>query len=228
MAGKEGVWRMGAVAYDLTLAGYCVVRVSSRDALPMLEHLDYKVYDASQDVQVAPTLFVLCGSLGIFDTNMSGAVRKLGKVEAGEVLLCLNAVDSTSGLRIRAMERTEVCVLAMHELLAALQPLEGAADAMVRGLADCLARQNWVLNMCARGEPLQRLCALLLGIADDIGGFEGYALPEPKELAVLAGISRESAVINLRWLESQGAIAKLPTGRWKLDRKRVEKIAREE
>lgn len=203
-------WRLGALGYALALAGYWPVRLPL-NALDGLEGGERRAYAAGDGVAVERPLVVLAGAIGVFDEPVGTRPRRLGKLEAGRALIPIGGHATRPGVRLEAAGGLGTLSLpeaALYERARSDPELMGV---LVEGLRAAAEAQHWALRLSGRGEPTARLAALLLEIVEDAGvPREGEVLlggaPDVREMAVLAGVSRESAVIALAWLAHTGVL----------------------
>lgn len=205
-------WRLGALGYALALAGYWPVRLPL-NALDSLEGGDRRTYAAGDLVTVARPLVVLAGAIGVRDEPVGTRPRRLGRLDTGRALIPVGGHATRPGVRLEAAEGLDTLALPEAALYERARADAELMDALVEGLRAAVAAQHWALRLAGRGEPAARLAALLLEIAEDVGVCRnGEVLlegaPDVREMAVLAGISRESAVIALAWLVHTGVLSR--------------------
>lgn len=214
-------WRMGAARYALAIAGYWTVQLDILD--PPLEPAGRLLtYHGGEPVPVPESVLVLAGGINVYEERVGGPPAKLGRIEPGWALLSIGEYETRPGVRFEAAMPSSVWVCSHRELLKLATTDALRTEALITHLTIALEEQHWALRMSAQRTPMERLVALLLRIAEDSGAVaeEGILLrgaPDVREMSVLAGVSRESAVINLEWLVHLGALRREQGRLWVSD-----------
>ncbi|MDQ3654946.1 MAG: helix-turn-helix domain-containing protein [Chloroflexota bacterium] len=209
MAG-DPVWRMGAMRYALTLAGYWVLRLPNPG---LLAHLDgeRRLFAPGEAVSVREPTFVTQGKLHVIEEVLGQRPPRLGILDRGMAIVPIVQSPTVHAVRLIAAEDTEGLSVPYPQVLATSEGSPKFRSALIEGLTGAVEAQHWALRLGAHAAPMSRLAALLLEIAASRGVVEGNDLlvqgvPDAREMGVLAGVSRESVVINLAWLENQGVL----------------------
>ncbi|MBA2363364.1 MAG: hypothetical protein H0V86_07550 [Chloroflexia bacterium] len=220
MAG-DPIWRMGAMRYALTLAGYWTMRLPDPTLLSLLDSQRCS-FAPDEVVSVRQPTIVTRGKIHVIEEAVGRRWPRLGTFERGALLIPIVQQSTDRGVRLIAAGAGEGLVVSQEQLLEA-----GARDATVQralleGLTAAVEAQFWALRLGAHAEPLSRLAGLLLRIAEDCGvDGSGELLlagaPDAREMSVLAGVSRESVVINLAWLEEQSVLRRAEGRLWVTD-----------
>lgn len=203
MSGEAG-WRSGAAAYALALAGYWSVRLGITD--PNAAARDRATtYGRGDLVRVEAPLLVLDGALNVVEERTGHAPRRVGRIVRGWALVPIGNYPTRPGVRLESAGELTAGGCSRSELLRLAAQDGERAQALFAGLLAALEQQHWALRMSAQATPMARLAALLVRIAEDRGvqverGLFLAGAPDLREMSVLAGVSRESAVINLEWL----------------------------
>ncbi|MDQ3855798.1 MAG: helix-turn-helix domain-containing protein, partial [Chloroflexota bacterium] len=147
---------------------------------------------------------------------------KVGAVSAGWVLVPIGDYSWRPGLSFSASDEAVVLDVDWEHLEAWLTGTPEGARHLTAALCEALDAQHWTLRLAAQAEPLARLASLLLRIAESRGveQTEGLLLdgvPDARELAALAGISRENALIGLEWLIHAGTLRRANGRIWVVD-----------
>ncbi len=205
-------WRSGAAAYALALAGYWVLPSPPPSVLPAArEGILRRAAGDLLDGLPAEPLLIVEGTLDVYDDPVGRKETRLRRLGPGEVLVPIGSFVTRPGVRLKAGEGCALATIPYAELVRRSLEDEECARLLVEGLTRALEKQAWVLRLSAAESPLARLVTLLVRIAEDVGVEqpEGILLrgaPDARELSVLAGVSRESVVINLAWLEHEGLL----------------------
>lgn len=210
-------WRVGILKQALALAGYWVMPLRSL-AVPARED-QYQVFRETETVKVSAPLLLLSGALNVYDEPVGRRPKRLGTLDAGVALVPIGTHETRPGLRIEAAEEAVALKIPFSELIDFALAEETSARALISGLAGALEQQHWMLRLAALSGQMERLATLLLAIAEDRGVLqeEGIYLdgaPDVRELGVLAGVSRESAQINLEWLVHVGLLRRVSGRLW--------------
>lgn len=224
----QPAWRGGLLGQALALAGLWTFRLPGEWRPP--EGLGAPLEPAAYPTALPHDLpiLVLEGGLRVVEEATGRSPIALGTLRAPCALVPVGGdtggivrVASAGALRAVRLRPTELDALALAE------PALGRAYLI--GMREALEAQAWAMHLAARAAPLARLAALLTRIAEDrsVPEPEGLRLdgaPAPRELAVLAGVSRESAVINLAWLVREGVLGREDGRVWVRDVSRLRGI----
>ena len=210
--GSPPSWRAGAAASALAVAGLWIYHPRSASTWEAVAERGAPP-EPGQPISLRHPMVVLAGALDAYDEPVGARPRRLRKVMSPEVLLPIGEYPIRPGVRVEAGEGAVLSSSPFAELVRILLGNPAEAEFFAASLAGALEVQHWALRLSAEGAPLARLVALLARIAEDAGeagpgGIEVRGAPDVRELSVLAGVSRESAVINLAWLAHRGIIAR--------------------
>ncbi|MDQ3326918.1 MAG: helix-turn-helix domain-containing protein [Chloroflexota bacterium] len=209
MAG-DPVWRLGAMRYALTLAGYWVLQLPD---LGLLSQMDgqRRLVAPGEALSIREPTFVIRGKVHVIEEVLGKRPPRLGILHCGMALVPILQTPIEGVVRLIAAEETDGFTVSYPQILVACEGSSKLQAALLAGLTDSLEAQHWALRLSAHAAPLSRLAVLLLEIAESRGVVEGneilvQGVPDTREMGVLAGVSRENVVINLAWLEHQGVL----------------------
>ncbi len=217
-------WRSGALVQLLAVAGYWTTN------LPLSpDHLgdaQARALHPGQQVALRQPLVLLRGSLHVYEEPVGRKPKRVGVLPTGAVLVPIGKYSTRPGIRFEATEGTLGLDLVLSDLLDLMLPGDATARALVEALAAAVEQQHWALRLSSQSGQMERLATLLLAVAEDRGVLqeEGVYLqgaPDVRELGVLAGVSRESALINLEWLVHTGVISRREGRLWVRDLDRL-------
>ena len=202
---------MGDLRYKLLISGYILIDLNETE-------LDISsgskiVYSAPETVIVESPTLLLDGKLNVYEQKVSGRPSRIGRIERGKLILPISKSQATSLVRFEPVEQA-VCVSWDESLGWGFLPRDDQSAAeLIKGLYEAACSLHWILEMSAISSGLDRLANLLIQVADDLGVQQEdriwlKGVPDTKELAVLAGVSKESAAINLEWLIHQGILSR--------------------
>lgn len=213
-------WRSGALTQLLTVAGYwTAILPLSRD---QLEGAEARALHSGACVMPRQPLLLLRGSLHVYEEPVGRKPKRVGVLPTGAVLVPIGAHATRPGVRFEPAEETLGLDLAPSDLLDLMLRSEATARALVEALKAAVEHQHWALRLGSQSGQMERLATLLLAVAEERGVLqeEGVYLqgaPDVREMGVLAGVSRESALINLEWLIHTGVISRREGRLWVRD-----------
>ncbi len=217
MAGDPD-WRMGALRYALTVAGYWMMRVPE-SALPKLVDGQYRLFADGEAVSVHEPTIVKHGKIHVMENAVGRRPPRLGTLGEGTLLMPVRRQVIDRAVLFTAAGAYEGLTVSYAQLVEAGRHDWPYAQALLEGLTAAVESQHWALELSAQAQPLSRLAALLLRIVAERGVSDGDetllpGAPDAREMGVLAGVSRESVVTNLAWLECQGVIRRSEGRLW--------------
>lgn len=220
MAG-DPEWRMGALRYALTLAGYWTMRVPET-ARPRLVDGQRRLFGDGEVMSVHEPTIVQHGKIHVMENAVGRRPPRLGTLGEGTLLMPIRRQVTDRAVLFTAAGPGEVLTVSYAQLVEAGRHDWPYARALLEGLTAAVEAQHWALELGAQAQPLSRLTALLLRIVAERGVSDGDetllpGAPDAREMGVLAGVSRESVVINLAWLEFQGVIRRSEGRLWVSD-----------
>ncbi len=212
---------MGALRYALTVAGYWTMHVPET-ALPRLVAGQHRLFTDGEVVPVHEPTIVQQGKLHVMENAVGRRPPRLGALGEGTLLMPIRRQVIDRPVLFTAAGAFEGHTVSYAQLVEAGRHDWPYARALLEGLTAAVEAQHWALELSAQAEPLSRLAALLLRIIAERGVSEGDetllpGAPDAREMGVLAGVSRESVVINLAWLEYQGVIRRSEGRFWVSD-----------
>ena len=230
MAG-ETAWRMGALRYALTVAGFWVMRVPAA-ALPELVDGQRRLFAEGEVVSVHEPTILQHGKLHVIENAVGRRPPRLGTLGEGTLLMPIHRQVSDRAVLFTASGACEGLTVSYGRLVEAARHDWTYARVLLQGLTAAVESQHWALELGAQAQPLPRLATLLLRIVAECGVGDGDEVllpgaPDAREMGVLADVSRESVVINLAWLESQGVIRRNEGRLWVSDLKALRDLVAE-
>jgi len=202
---------MGDLRYKLLISGYILIDLNETEL--DISSGNKIVYSAPETVIVESPTLLLDGKLNVYEQKVSGRPSRIGRIERGKLILPISKSQATSLVRFEPVEQA-VCVSWDESLGWGFLPRDDQSVAeLIKGLYEAACSLHWILEMSAISSGLDRLANLLIQVADDLGIQQEdriwlKGVPDTKELAVLAGVSKESAAINLEWLIHQGILSR--------------------
>ncbi len=201
-------WRQGEHQHALALAGICQMRAEGLD----LSDLPTERREAGCELPLDRPLLVASGSVRVVRRGIKGQDAALGSAGEGALFVPIGTYADRAGVRLEAATDASFRRCPLEMLISRAVAGPETAARLARELLGALERQHWVLRLSAAASPRQRLAALLAHVAETAGTAEGDALvvrgaPDVREMSVLAGVSRESATLNLEWLRARGLVA---------------------
>lgn len=198
-------WRLGEGRLQIALSGYWTVQLTPAETV----ELSALALGPADDPAVSSrAVLVTAGSLRVVEAERQRQARCLLTLEVGALISPIRW-RATGGVGFEPDGFTGLYLQDDWMHRAAQSP--ALAPALLAAAAAAVDEQYWLRTLAAHEQPLARLCALLLRIANDMGkpGEHGTLLrgaPDPREMGVLAGVSRENAAIDLEWLVSAGIL----------------------
>lgn len=226
----EPHWRLGAGRYALAVSGYWLLDLPPHPAV-MGSDVESVSFSSGEHLVIDRPLVVTAGVVRTFEERAGRRPRSVGRIEAGTAIVPIGNFETRPGIQFQAGELVIASVYGQDEftrLCLACDPVR-----IVTALEEALEAQHWALRLGVReGRPMTRLVALLERIAEDRGVVNGDELllegmPDVRELAVLAGVSRESAIINLEWLIHTGVLRREDCKLWVKDLGQLRAAGRE-
>jgi CRP-like cAMP-binding protein len=222
---------MGAAARALALAGLWTLRLRDPEGLASAPGHTMDL-PTGEGLRVEDPMLLLAGSLDVIEERVGARPARLGRLEPGALVSPIGGPPRGGGVRLVAAHPARARRIPREELHSAALADPALGRAVIGGLTEALERQRWLLCLSAHASPLSRLGALLLRIAEERGVPEGGGVrldgaPDVRELASLAGVSRESATINLEWLLHTGALGRERGRLWLRDRDALVRLVEE-
>ncbi|MDP9380846.1 MAG: hypothetical protein M3Q29_11990 [Chloroflexota bacterium] len=225
-------WRLGALGYALTLAGYWCAKLALPDPRAFGCGAE-RSYQPGERIDLLEPFVVREGAIGVYGESVGRRPARLGTIGEGWTVMPVGTWQTRPGLRFEAAGTVRGLQLQSSEVVeVALQNPE-SARMYTQGLQTALEAQHWALRLSAEKTPRARLVALLVAIAEDGGvqqekGVYLAGAPEVREMSVLASVSRESAVINIEWLVHTGVLRREGGRLWAPDLDRLRAAGKEE
>lgn len=201
-------WRMGEGKFQLAVAGFWTVQLDAE----CVDRLATLALGPATVVRPEPQhpLLITGGGLKVGLQEGQRQARRLLRLGAGDLLVPI-AGREPSGLRWEPEQLAGVYLRPQWLTQAASVP--ALARVLFQAAVAAIEEQYWVRALAARAEPLARLSLLLLRIAADSQetGEHGKLIrgaPDVREMGVLAGVSRENALIDLEWLVHAGVLVR--------------------